>query len=186
MNINVKEIEITTHEQLLKMHGKRITCDIRGKYIDDARISVEENNNIYICQNEIDGISCEETFGYKCSYLISSNNEHYENLIQPCNDIKLVEVDLGLNKIIDDIMPKQTTTPPNHYKLEINNQVVDVNMILEAVAKKLDKCDLMTWAYFTNSIEYLLRSFFKGQQISDLEKAKSEIDFMINKIKGNK
>lgn len=72
---------------------------------------------------------------------------------------------------------------PSHYQLEINNKLVDVNTILEAISKKLDgKCDLMIWNYFSNACEYLLRSFFKGQQLSDLKKAKKEIEFMINKL----
>jgi len=72
---------------------------------------------------------------------------------------------------------------PSHYQLEINNQLVDINAILQAVAKKLDdKCDLMVWNYFSNACEYLLRSFFKGQQLSDLQKAKKEIEFMIKKL----
>ena len=189
MNINVKEKNDITHEQLLEMHGKKITCYIEGEYIDDARISVEKEDYVYVCQNIKNGTSYIEHLGYQYSWIISANFEPYENYNRECTKIKLVDEDLDIldiDKAIDDITPKQNITPPNHYKLEINNQVVDVNMILEAIAKKLDNCDLMTWAYFSNSVEYLLRSFFKGQQIADLEKAKSEIDFMINKIKGNK
>lgn len=188
MEKDINDKEITTHEQLLKMHGKKITCDIDGEHIDDARISVEAGY-VFVCQNIMDGSYGQEKFEYKYSWVISRRNRVYEEDNQGCINIKLAEEEqenLDLDKAIDNITPKQVITPPNHYKLEINNQVVDVNMILEAVAKKLDKCDLMTWAYFTNSIEYLLRSWFKGQQISDLEKAKSEIDFMINRIKGNK
>jgi hypothetical protein len=70
-----------------------------------------------------------------------------------------------------------------YYHLVINDRIVDVNMILEAISKNLEgKCDLMMWAYFTNTIEYLLRSFFKGQQELDLIKAKKNIEFMINKL----
>lgn len=42
---------ITTHEELKKLHGKKVTCRIDGVFIDDAMISVDKTD-VYLC-NEL-------------------------------------------------------------------------------------------------------------------------------------
>lgn len=49
-------------------HGDRVTCEILGKKIDDARISVDTNGKHFICQNKEDGARAENILGYKYSW----------------------------------------------------------------------------------------------------------------------
>lgn len=36
-------------------HGQRVTCEIEGEKIDDARISITRNGDVYLCQNIVQG-----------------------------------------------------------------------------------------------------------------------------------
>ena len=47
-------------------HNQKISCVIDAKRIDDARIFIG-NGDVYICQNEFDGMSCDNKLGYKYS-----------------------------------------------------------------------------------------------------------------------
>lgn len=75
---------------------------------------------------------------------------------------------------------------PEHYNLNIKGMECNVNDILEAVKDKLVKneqqVDLMVWNYYCQAVKYILRNFFKGQQESDLKKAITEIQFILNKL----
>jgi hypothetical protein len=135
---------------------------INEEYFDKIELIEEDNQEIPI---KIDNA------------LKSKIEEQLSNQEDPFKTNSPLKIRLGEEKELNNI------NHPSHYQLEINNKLVDVNTILEAISKKLDgKCDLMTWNYFSNACEYLLRSFFKGQQLSDLQKAKKEIEFIINKL----
>jgi hypothetical protein len=51
-------------------HGQRVKCIIHGTHIDDAMISIDENNLVYICQNKKDGSAADDRLGYKYSWRI--------------------------------------------------------------------------------------------------------------------
>lgn len=74
-----------------------------------------------------------------------------------------------------------------HYQFNIKGMDCDVNDILQAIDNKMKEeninCSRIEFNYLSNAVEYLLRSFFKGQQKSDLKKAITEIEFIINNIK---
>ena len=77
---------------------------------------------------------------------------------------------------------------PDHYDFEFKKTIhFNVNDVLEAIEDKINneniKVDLMTWNYYCQAMKYIMRSFFKGQQKSDLKKAITEIEFIINNIK---
>lgn len=109
----------------------------------------------------------------------------------PIHKIKILEIELieedNQEPMCKAVKPNENNYNPNpkalYYHLTINDRIVDINMICQAISDKLDnKCDLMFWAYFTNTMEYLMRSFFKEQQKLDLQKARTNIDLMINKL----
>lgn len=78
---------------------------------------------------------------------------------------------------------KKNNNLNNHYQFNIKGVDCDVNNILQAVDNKLKEndieCSRMEFNYFSNAVEYLLRSNFKGQKESDLKKAITEIEFML-------
>lgn len=79
-------------------HGDRVTCEIDGIYINDARISISnelyhrDNKVAFICQNIKDGIEAKEKLGYKYSWKLDNNF---------CN-IRVKNLCLS-EKILDDI-----------------------------------------------------------------------------------
>ena len=79
---------------------------------------------------------------------------------------------------------------PSHYQFKIKGVDCDVNDILQAVDNKLKEnnidCSRIEFNYFSNAIEYLLRSNFKGQKESDLRKAISEILLILDNEKNDK
>lgn len=81
---------ITTHEELIKLHGKKVTCKIEGKYIDDAKICVDFFAYVYVCQNKRKGKPTTNYLGYEYSWLLSNNGNPYENNNQQCTEIQLV------------------------------------------------------------------------------------------------
>ena len=62
-------------------HGQRVTFVLQGKKITDARISigkgVKTKDCIFLCQNEIEGMFCEELFGFKYSYCLLGKGDAY-------------------------------------------------------------------------------------------------------------
>lgn len=64
---------ITSPEQL--KHGMKVTCTIEGKKIDDAKISIDKEKNIYICQDHKDGNFTKEKLGYKHSWIIKYSTD---------------------------------------------------------------------------------------------------------------
>lgn len=165
-NMENDNMEIKTHEQLLKMHGKRITCGINGRYIDDARISVE-NEFVYACQNEENGDLCKEKFDYKYSWNISGPYSHYEEYKHNCFNIKLVE-EQDLDKVIDDI------TPSNEYKQK------QFKMHLNDVLKSIECMLLEKNRMYGNSALEPIRVFSKADKVEQL---KVRIDDKINRLK---
>lgn len=158
--------------------------------VDNIGKKVLFYNNIFKCKAEgfLEINEKKEIVAAGC--ILCSKERYFDE--KSFSNIELIEEDNQeelKNKFTDEAWileeqeKKDNINHPSHYQLEINNKLVDVNTILEAISKKLDgKCDLMTWNYFSNACEYLLRSFFKGQQLSDLQKAKKEIEFIINKL----
>lgn len=99
---------ITTHEELLKLHGAKVTCKIYDSVIDDAKICVE-GDNVYVCQNVIDGCWAKDKLGYKCSWQISIDKNKYDGHNWNCTDVKVVKtadkVIEELDERLDDLTP---------------------------------------------------------------------------------
>lgn len=59
-------------------HGQRVTCEIEGKTIKDAKISIEVlNGSIYVCQNIKKGQRADDFLGYQHSWKIVYENEDF-------------------------------------------------------------------------------------------------------------
>ena len=75
---------------------------------------------------------------------------------------------------------------PEYYLFNINGKEFDVNDLLTSLSDKLkDKCDHIQFNYLSNSIEYILRSFSKGQTKKDIEKAINNLNFLLKTLKSN-
>lgn len=74
-------------------HGDKVTCEIQGTKITDARISINKNGRRYICQNEIDGADAYDKLGYKYSWCFNKDNPEKDGV----TNLKLA------HKTLDDI-----------------------------------------------------------------------------------
>lgn len=54
-------------------HNQKVTCTIQGVKIRDARISINEDGRVYICQNIKNGGEAEDKLGYNFSWRINSD-----------------------------------------------------------------------------------------------------------------
>lgn len=82
---------IKTHAELIELHGKSVTCEIKGKTITNAKIAVE-GSKVYICQNQKDGNEAVNTLGYKYSWIISrGRSRSYESYDYNTTNIKLAD-----------------------------------------------------------------------------------------------
>lgn len=66
----MKEKYITTHEELMKLDGEKVTYYIDGEFIEDAKIRVE-GGEVYVCQNEKKGARARNKLGYEYSWVVS-------------------------------------------------------------------------------------------------------------------
>ena len=60
-------------ENLLKCDGRRFRCKIEQVSVE-GRIRVEDNN-VYLCQNEMDGLEARDRYGYKYSWSVLSGSK---------------------------------------------------------------------------------------------------------------
>lgn len=79
--------------------GIKVTCIITSSYgkniIKDCKIQ-KQRDYYYLCQNIADGVRCEDTLGYKYSWLIGFGN-----------DIDLKHYKVGDFKILDQDWDKE-------------------------------------------------------------------------------
>ena len=85
-------------ENLLQCDGRRFRCKI-NETPAEGRIRVEDNN-VYLCQNEMDGAEADNKFGYKYSWSVSSGSKE----------------SLALNHISDFILTPSTPDEIESYK----------------------------------------------------------------------
>jgi hypothetical protein len=103
--------EIKSHEQLLKLHGKKVSFKINGMK-STGKISVGTDNEkqfvgctkkaeecVFICHNleELAGFLARDLFNYNKSWLISSDDEKFsngKNIYFGCKEVYLEEEQL--------------------------------------------------------------------------------------------
>lgn len=88
---------IKTAKELKKLHGVKVSCKIKDRYIEDAKIAVEKNS-IYICQNVKDGSDAKDKLGYTYSWIISGgcSGDSYEKCDRNATEIQVVGTAIGL------------------------------------------------------------------------------------------
>jgi len=59
-------VPVTCIDQL--KDGDRIRCKITGEEVNDARISIDDIGDIYICQDTRNGFSVDDKKGYRFSW----------------------------------------------------------------------------------------------------------------------
>ena len=79
------------------IHGMKVTCEIMGVKITDAKISRSVDGRVYICQNERDGWNADDKLGYKYSWGIVNGS------VSDLTDNRVTNLKLKIAKDISDI-----------------------------------------------------------------------------------
>jgi len=144
---------IKTHEELIKLHGKKVRCVIAGRSIDDAKISVNPDRGymVHVCQNLEDGSDAKDKLGYQHSWYISEADSKYEDDRESCENIELIEEDSidekakdlfsEIGKCIDSLIPAVIKTANEKAYKEWNN-FLEVHNALKTKAMKLSSAEL--------------------------------------------
>lgn len=78
---------------------------------------------------------------------------------------------------------------PDYYKLKIGDNIIEINDISNALEKKIkennNNYSYLKFKFLTQALEYILRSPFKGQENTDLEKAIDNLSKIIEYNKNN-
>ena len=86
-------------------HNQKVVCEIDGKKITDAKISIDKDGTPYICQNEIDGVTADNLLGYKYSWQLNKDFTDYNvTNLKPLNKtIRYVEIgDIVVDKYYNE------------------------------------------------------------------------------------
>ena len=54
-------------------HNQKVTCEINGTKITDARISINKDGSPFICQNEKSGARANNKLGYNYSWMLNKD-----------------------------------------------------------------------------------------------------------------
>ena len=63
-------IKEATINGVVYRHGDYVECNLKGIYTTDARISIDKNDDVFVCQNDKEGSRGDEMFGYTYSWVI--------------------------------------------------------------------------------------------------------------------
>lgn len=78
-------------------HGQRVTCEIEGDKINDAKISIDNSGIVYILVNIKDGGVADDLLGYEYCWKILSKNEDFYDGKEDVKNLKF------LPRTIDDL-----------------------------------------------------------------------------------
>ena len=78
-------------------HGQRVICDIKGSLIEDARINIDDDGTVYICQNKNNGAVAFYKFGYMYTWRVAYKNQSH---IDGNNSVKNLKF---LDRTLDDL-----------------------------------------------------------------------------------
>lgn len=81
-------------------HGQRITCKIRKgaeypKYISDAKISIDEDGSLFICQNVCSGLRADKKLGYDYSWNITVGKKDFTEGGDGVTEINFLDLEIG-------------------------------------------------------------------------------------------
>jgi galactitol-specific phosphotransferase system IIB component len=92
-------------------HGDKVTCNIKGQRIDDAKVSINERGSIFICQNIKKGSGTPDKLGYEYSWNIYDKMRISGGKITPFNQ-QMADVDIAVTNLkvvteVDTLLAKK-------------------------------------------------------------------------------
>jgi hypothetical protein len=82
-------MKLTKYNQLT--HNMKVTCTINGIKIDDAKLSIDDDGEVFICQDYKDGCNTENKLGYKFSWYLANKNDNIDNWCPIVENLESVE-----------------------------------------------------------------------------------------------
>lgn len=156
---------ITTHKELVKLHGESVTCYIHGDFIEDAKISVDVNGRtVRICQDVQCGNNGGDKLGYKYSWVISFGDyseKPYEEINGYCTEIKLINSKKKtiMSNLTEKIKKALLSEPEKSY-VEHGFMNIDKSWTREAVdlANDIMLEEFMATKNFTDKVDAYIKS----------------------------
>ena len=110
---------------LRNSHTQPYKCKIEGKPCK-GRVSVNDNKEVYLCQNEIDGIKANNNLGYKYSWNIQHGDEPFADFkdVDVTNFEFITEEELNADP---QLSIESDTTPPSLDGKEIEVKIDGVS-----------------------------------------------------------
>lgn len=68
---------LTKYSEL--QHGMSVTCEIDNKKVDDARLSINSDGRVYVCQNVKEGSDANDNLSYEYGWWLSNEYKNIEN-----------------------------------------------------------------------------------------------------------
>ena len=94
-------MKLTNYNQL--KDGIKVRCKIRSTQIDDARLSIDSAGNVFVCQNEYFGLPTDDQKGYKCSCLLTSNDDSTDVWARNITNLESVEEGFDPDNLKDQV-----------------------------------------------------------------------------------
>lgn len=69
-----KEVYLTEYSQL--KHGMKVKCKIEGKEVNDAKLSIDNDGSVYVCQNVKQGGLADHRVGYDYSWYVGDSGDN--------------------------------------------------------------------------------------------------------------
>ena len=102
-------------------HNQKVTCEIRGDKITDAKISIDKDGTPYICQNEEDGATTDNLLGYKYSWELNKDFTDYDvTNLKPLNKT-IRDVEIG------DIVVDKYNNENKQMVLDVREKIVGLS-----------------------------------------------------------
>lgn len=81
--------KLTKYSEL--KHGMRVRCKIDGVQVDDAKLSVDADGQVYVCQDVADGADAEDKLGYEYSWCLGFKGRNIGRWTSMVTDLVAVE-----------------------------------------------------------------------------------------------
>jgi hypothetical protein len=122
-------------------HGQKVKCEIYGREITDARISINKSGIPYICQNKEDGIAADDKLGYEYSWMLNKDFTGYS-----ATNLRLAEKSFDNPEVGDEYRDAYGN---GRFVLGVSGRVIHLSMFTgkNSVGDSFTKEELIKYGY---------------------------------------
>lgn len=117
--------------------GMRVKVQITSEVITDAKVYVESNSRVYICQDVMDGSESPDKLGYKHSWIVTPVNAEDHTSLIGRDLVRSIEVITGENDM-------EQEAPAKFVRLEKNTELFVKGTVFELYSSYYSALDRST------------------------------------------